>query len=122
MTGLVFQEQVSDFEDLTEEHFDRTIKTNLYGYFHMAKAAVPEMKNGSAIIMTGSVTGLLGNKDLLDYSMTKGGIHAFVRSLATHLIDRASGSTPYRQARCGRRLTRLIATLAPFRSSAARPR
>src|SRR5215472_5863242 len=38
--------------------------------------------------MTGSVTGLLGNKNLLDYSMTKGGIHAFVRSLATHLIDR----------------------------------
>ena len=46
------------------------------------------MANGSAIVMTGSVTGLLGNKDLLDYSMTKGGIHAFTRSLATHLIDR----------------------------------
>jgi NAD(P)-dependent dehydrogenase (short-subunit alcohol dehydrogenase family) len=43
---------------------------------------------GSAIVMTGSVTGLLGNKNLLDYSMTKGGIHAFVRSLATHLIDK----------------------------------
>ena len=54
----------------------------------MAKAAVPHMKNGSAIVMTGSVTGLLGNKDLLDYSMTKGGIHAFTRSLATHLVDR----------------------------------
>jgi hypothetical protein len=38
--------------------------------------------------MTGSVTGLLGNKNLLDYSMTKGGIHAFTRSLATHLIPR----------------------------------
>ena len=76
------------FRDLTEEHFDRTLKTNLYGYFHMAKAAVPHMKEGSAIVMTGSVTGLLGNKNLLDYSMTKGGIHAFVRSLATHLIDK----------------------------------
>jgi len=85
---LRVDEHVSAFEDLTEEHFDRTIKTNLYGYFHMAKAAVPEMKNGSAIVMTGSVTGLLGNKDLLDYSMTKGGIHAFTRSLATHLIKR----------------------------------
>jgi hypothetical protein len=69
-------------------HFDRTVKTNLYGYFNMAKAAVPAMRNRSSIIMTGSVTGLLGNKDLLDYSMTKGGIHAFTRSLATHLIDR----------------------------------
>src|SRR4029078_9369291 len=75
-------------EDLSDEHFDLTIKTNLYGYFYMAKAAVPHMKAGSAIVMTGSVTGLLGNKDLLDYSMTKGGIHAFTRSLATHLVER----------------------------------
>jgi NAD(P)-dependent dehydrogenase (short-subunit alcohol dehydrogenase family) len=88
VNNAAFQEHVNKFEDLSEEHFDRTIKTNLYGYFHMAKAAVPKMKNGSSIIMTGSVTGLLGNKDLLDYSMTKGGIHAFTRSLATHLVER----------------------------------
>jgi len=88
VNNAAFQEHVNSFEELTEEHFDRTIKTNLYGYFHMAKAAVPHMENGSAIVMTGSVTGLLGNKDLLDYSMTKGGIHAFTRSLATHLVDR----------------------------------
>jgi hypothetical protein len=88
VNNAAFQEHVNDFEDLTEAHFDRTLKTNLYGYFHMAKAVVPHMKPGSAIVMTGSVTGLLGNKNLLDYSMTKGGIHAFVRSLATHLIDK----------------------------------
>jgi NAD(P)-dependent dehydrogenase (short-subunit alcohol dehydrogenase family) len=88
VNNAAFQEHVQNFEDLSEAHFDRTIKTNLYGYFHMAKAAVPQMKPGSAIVMTGSVTGLLGNKNLLDYSMTKGGIHAFTRSLATHLIDR----------------------------------
>jgi NAD(P)-dependent dehydrogenase (short-subunit alcohol dehydrogenase family) len=88
VNNAAFQEHVNSFEELSEQHFDRTIKTNLYGYFFMAKAAVPHMKNGSAIVMTGSVTGLLGNKDLLDYSMTKGGIHAFTRSLATHLVDR----------------------------------
>ena len=88
VNNAAFQEHVSAFEDLTEAHFDRTLKTNLYGYFHMAKAAVPVMKAGGSIIMTGSVTGLLGNKDLLDYSMTKGGIHAFTPSLATHLVDR----------------------------------
>ncbi len=49
---------------------------------------MPHMPNGSAIVNTGSVTGLLGNKDLLDYSLTKGGIHAFTRSLATQLIPR----------------------------------
>ncbi len=78
----------STFADLTAEHFDETLKTNLYGYFFMAQAAIEHMKKGSSIINTGSVTGLLGNKDLLDYSMTKGGIHAFTRSLATHLIDK----------------------------------
>lgn len=88
VNNAAFQEHVDAFVDLTNEHFDRTIKTNLYGYFYMAKAAVPHIKNGGAIVMTGSVTGLMGNKNLLDYSMTKGGIHAFTRSLATHLVDK----------------------------------
>jgi len=56
VNNAAFQEHVQKFEDLTEEHFDRTLKTNLYGYFHMAQAAVPHMKPGSAIVMTGSVT------------------------------------------------------------------
>jgi NAD(P)-dependent dehydrogenase (short-subunit alcohol dehydrogenase family) len=88
VNNAAFQIHVSRFEDLTARHFDETLKTNLYGYFHMAQAAVPEMKRGSAIVNTGSVTGLLGNSDLIDYSMTKGGIHAFTRSLATHLVPR----------------------------------
>ena len=88
VNNAAFQEHVNDFEDLTEEHFDRTLKTNLYGYFHMAKAAVPHMAAGSAIVMTGSVTGLFGNDQLLDYSMTKGGIHAFTRSLGTALLKK----------------------------------
>ncbi len=86
VNNAAFQLHVTEFEDLSEAQFDRTLKTNLYGYFFMAKAAVKHMKPGSAIINTGSVTGLLGNAHLLDYSMTKGGIHAFTRSLATNLI------------------------------------
>ena len=86
--NAAFQEHVEAFEDLTFEHFDRTLKTNLYGYFNLTQAAVPHMKAGGSIVMTGSVTGILGNKDLLDYSMTKGGIHAFARSLGTHLAPR----------------------------------
>ena len=88
VNNAAFQEHVPDFEDLTNEHFDRTLKTNLYGYFYLAKAAVPHMKPGSAILMTGSVTGIEGSKELLDYSMTKGGIHAFTRALAGHLIPK----------------------------------
>jgi NAD(P)-dependent dehydrogenase (short-subunit alcohol dehydrogenase family) len=88
VNNAAFQLHVSRFEDLTEEHFDKTLKTNLYGYFHMSQAAVAYMTNGAAIVNTGSVTGILGNKDLLDYSLTKGGIHAFTRSLSTHLAPR----------------------------------
>ena len=86
--NAAFQEHVEALEDLTLEHFDRTLKTNLYGYFNLVKAAVPHMKQGGAIVMTGSVTGIMGNDNLLDYSMTKGGIHAFARSLGTHLAPR----------------------------------
>ncbi len=88
VNNAAYQEHVQDFADLTEAHFDRTLKTNLYGYFHMAKACVPHMKPGSAIVMTGSVTGIEGNKHLLDYSMTKGGIHAFTRALSANLLDK----------------------------------
>ncbi|HTG22975.1 MAG TPA: SDR family oxidoreductase [Reyranella sp.] len=88
VNNAAFQLHVSRFEDLAEEQFDRTLKTNLYGYFHMAQAAVPHLKPGSAIVNNGSVTGLQGSKFLLDYSMTKGGIHAFTRSLAGHLVPR----------------------------------
>lgn len=88
INNAAFQEHTSDILDLTDEHFDRTIKTNLYGYFYMARAAIKYMKPGSSIVMTGSVTGIEGSKELLDYSMTKGGIHAFTRSLSAQLIDR----------------------------------
>jgi NAD(P)-dependent dehydrogenase (short-subunit alcohol dehydrogenase family) len=88
VNNAAFQLHTSRFEDLTEDHFDRTMKTNLYGYFHMAQEAVRHMKEGDAIVNNGSVTGLLGSRQLLDYSMTKGGIHAFTRSLASHLVPR----------------------------------
>jgi NAD(P)-dependent dehydrogenase (short-subunit alcohol dehydrogenase family) len=88
VNNAAFQVHTVDIEDLTDEHFDETLKTNLYGYFYMAKAAVPHLSTGSAIINTGSITGLEGSKELLDYSMTKGGIHAFTKALSSQLIPR----------------------------------
>jgi NAD(P)-dependent dehydrogenase (short-subunit alcohol dehydrogenase family) len=88
VNNAAFQEHVNSFEELTEEHFDKTMKTNLYGYFHMAKAAVPHLPEGGAIVNSSSVTGLRGSKELLDYAATKGGIDAFTRSLSSHLIAR----------------------------------
>ncbi len=88
VNNAAFQVHSDAFEDLTEEHFDTTLKTNLYGYFHMAQEAVPHMRPGSAIVNTGSVTGIDGSKELIDYSMTKGGIHAFTRALSANLIGK----------------------------------
>jgi len=88
VNNAAFQEHADALEDITEEHFDLTMRTNIYGYFHMAKAALPHLHEGSAIINTGSETGLFGNKHLLDYSATKGAIHAFTMSLASNLVGR----------------------------------
>jgi NAD(P)-dependent dehydrogenase (short-subunit alcohol dehydrogenase family) len=88
VNNAAFQEHASSLLDLTEERFDETMRTNIYGYFHMAKAVLPYLKRGAAIINTGSVTGLKGSKQLLDYSATKGAIHAFTMSLAANLIDK----------------------------------
>ena len=88
VNNAAFQEHAEKIEDLTEERFDETFRTNVYGYFHMAKAAVPHLGQGACIINTGSVTGLEGSPQLLDYSTTKGAIHAFTKSLASNLLDK----------------------------------
>ncbi|WP_298235779.1 SDR family oxidoreductase [uncultured Azohydromonas sp.] len=88
VNNAAFQEHAESLEDITEERFDETMRTNIYGYFHMAKAALPYLKEGSSIINTGSVVGLQGSQQLLDYSTTKGAIHAFTKSLASNLLKK----------------------------------
>ncbi|MEG1327376.1 MAG: SDR family oxidoreductase [Janthinobacterium sp.] len=88
VNNAAFQEHAQSLLDLSEERFDLTMKTNVYGYFHMAKAVLPHLQRGASIINTGSVTGLHGSKHLLDYSTTKGAIHAFTMALAGNLLDK----------------------------------
>jgi NAD(P)-dependent dehydrogenase (short-subunit alcohol dehydrogenase family) len=88
VNNAAFQQHQKSLEDVTEEQLDTTFKTNIYGYFFMAKAALQHLKKGAAIINTGSITGLEGSKELLDYSATKGAIHAFTKSLAQNLVER----------------------------------
>lgn len=88
VNNAAFQEHAESLLDLSEERFDLTMKTNVYGYFHMAKAVLPHLQRGASIINTGSVTGSHGSRHLLDYSTTKGAIHAFTMALAGNLLDK----------------------------------
>ena len=88
VNNAAFQEHAGSLEELDDERFDETLRTNVYGYFHMARAAMPYLRQGSSIINTGSVVGLEGSAHLLDYATTKGAIHAFTKSLAANLIDK----------------------------------
>jgi NAD(P)-dependent dehydrogenase (short-subunit alcohol dehydrogenase family) len=88
VNNAAFQEHTGSLEDLSDEQLDRTFRTNIYGYFFMAKAALPHLGEGSVILNCGSVTGIEGSKELLDYSATKGAIHAFTKSLAQNVLER----------------------------------
>jgi NAD(P)-dependent dehydrogenase (short-subunit alcohol dehydrogenase family) len=88
VNNAAFQQHQESLEEITDEQWDRTFRTNIYGYFYMARAALAHFKPGSSIINCGSITGIQGNKELLDYSSTKGAIHAFTKSLAQNLVER----------------------------------
>lgn len=88
VNNAAFQLHTEKLEDLSEEHLQQTLQTNIAGYFHMARAALPHLPSGGSIINSGSETGLFGSKHLLDYSATKGAIHAFTMSLASNLLER----------------------------------
>lgn len=85
VNNAAYQQHQKSIAELSEAQWDKTFKTNIYGYFFMAKAALKHLKKGGAIINTGSETGLEGSENLLDYSATKGAIHAFTKSLAQNL-------------------------------------
>lgn len=88
VNNAAYQKNQESIEDVTEEQWDKTFRTNIYGYFYMVKAAMPHLKQGSCIINTGSITGLEGESTLLDYASTKGAIHAFTKSLAQNLVEK----------------------------------
>jgi NAD(P)-dependent dehydrogenase (short-subunit alcohol dehydrogenase family) len=88
VNNAAFQKHQNQVEDVTIEQWDQTFRTNIYGYFYMVKAALKHLSEGATIINTGSITGLEGSKGLIDYSSTKGAIHAFTKSLAQDLAER----------------------------------
>ncbi|WP_420149631.1 glucose 1-dehydrogenase [Spirosoma sp.] len=88
VNNAAFQMAQENIEDITEEQLRRTFDTNIIAYFFMAQAALPHLTEGDAIVNTGSIVGIVGNPILVDYTATKGAIHAFTKSLAIQLGER----------------------------------
>jgi NAD(P)-dependent dehydrogenase (short-subunit alcohol dehydrogenase family) len=88
VNNAAFQQHQESLDEVTDEQWDHTFRTNIYAYFRVTKAALPHLKKGAVIVNTGSITGLEGSKELLDYSATKGAIHAFTKSLAQSLVEK----------------------------------
>jgi NAD(P)-dependent dehydrogenase (short-subunit alcohol dehydrogenase family) len=88
VSNAAWQNRKESIEDVTDEEWQRTFRTNIDAYFHLSKAAVKHMQPGSAIIATSSETGIMGEERLLEYSATKGAINAFTKSLAQQLIPK----------------------------------
>ena len=88
VNNAAYQHHQESIEDITDRQFDETFRTNIYGYFYLAKAAVKHLPKGGAIVNCGSITGLEGSGKLIDYASTKGAIHAFTKSLAQSLVPR----------------------------------
>lgn len=88
VNNAAFQSHAQELGWISDEHFDMTVKTNLYGYFYMARAVLAHLSEGDCIINTSSVNGLFGNDKMIDYSLTKGGINAFTQSLAKNVASK----------------------------------
>lgn len=82
------QQTQKNIMDISSEQMERTFRTNIFAMFYLVKAAMPHLKEGSAIINTTSVTAYKGSPQLMDYASTKGAILAFTRSLSQNLAEK----------------------------------
>jgi NAD(P)-dependent dehydrogenase (short-subunit alcohol dehydrogenase family) len=88
VNNAAFQMTHQSLEEFSSEEWDRTFKTNIYSMFYLAKAAVPHMKPGGAIVNTASIQAYKPDGILLAYSSTKGAIVTFTKSLSGLLIEK----------------------------------
>lgn len=88
VSNAAYQMTRDSLEEIPDEEWDRTLAINLSAFFHLAKAAVPHMRPGSAIIGSTSVNSDSPPPQLLPYDVTKAGIANMVGSLAQMLASK----------------------------------
>lgn len=85
VNNAAHQATFKDIGDVSDEEWELTFRVNIHAMFYLAKAAVPHMNPGSAIINTASVNSDMPNPTLLAYATTKGAIQNFTGGLAQML-------------------------------------
>ena len=88
VNNAAFQATHESIEEITDEEWDHTFRTNIYSMFYLVKAAVPHLKSGSAIINTASINSKSPSPELLAYATTKGAIANFTAGLAQLLAEK----------------------------------
>jgi NAD(P)-dependent dehydrogenase (short-subunit alcohol dehydrogenase family) len=88
VNNAAHQATFSDVEDISDEEWDITFRTNIHAMFYLSKAAVPHMKEGGSIINTTSVNADTPSPQLLAYATTKGAIQNFTGGLAQLLAEK----------------------------------
>ena len=88
VNNAAHQATFTDVEEISDEEWDVTFRTNIHAMFYLVKAAVPHMREGSAIINTTSVNADTPSPQLLAYATTKGAIQNFTGGLAQLLAEK----------------------------------
>jgi len=88
VNNAAHQATFADLGDISDEEWRMTFEVNIHAMFFLAKAAVPHMEPGGAIINTASVNSDMPNPILLAYATTKGAIQNFTGGLAQMLAEK----------------------------------
>ena len=79
---------VARIGDITEDHLDTLLSTNIKGVVFTVQKALPLLNDGASIIITGSTTAERGREGLGVYAATKAAVRSFARTWANELKGR----------------------------------
>jgi NAD(P)-dependent dehydrogenase (short-subunit alcohol dehydrogenase family) len=88
VNNAAYQQTQTSLTDISDHQMEHTFQVNILAYMRVARAALAYLPRGGAVVNCGSITGMEGNKTLIDYASTKGAIHAFTKSLAQNLAPK----------------------------------